>query len=158
MAEVLELFRRDNTQFSFLIELTLQTMINVKIFKRNEGNNRIDMANFFHDYRTFYAILDMIESAFKQKKSYSIKMMGGKEGKRRITYQVAVAGDEKPAGLTIMLLDQTIQQVEGCKNYTGKLLFAIRDRVDLAELLNIRRILNNWEVRNLNLLKPNKKD
>jgi len=57
-----------------------------------------------------------------------------------------------------MLLDQTIQQVEGCKNYTGKLLFAIRDRVDLAELLNIRRILNNWEVRNLNLLKPNKKD
>lgn len=137
-----ELFRRDNKNFTFIIESRLEIgKLRIVLYKRNDDQKRIDLAEFYIDYRKFRAILKIAEGYFKSNKEYFQKFVAGEDGGR--TFQISV----KNRQVGVKIYDNLIKdRHKDYKNYTGQIGFYLKAFEDIVEFFDIRETLFNWEI------------
>lgn len=147
------LYRKDKTDYTFVIdtsmlnmEKTNNTVVTGKIklvcFKRDKDNKRIDMAEFYEDYKSFRAILDLLCAKWRKNEELKISRFGGTDGQRRLAYDLS-----NTPKLTFWFEDKISK--EKYSGYTGKMMYTINLPLDFQELFNLRDTLNNWELLNL---------
>ena len=140
------MYRKDNTNYSFIIEPVLNEAgrVHIACFKRDKENKRVNINSFFLKYQVFKVLLDKIEVSLRTNTSLNKKFIGGKDGKRMLHVN-------RNAGVKDVLFNFPI--TEEAKEKGGeKMLFAIKDSFDISELLNLRSTINNWELANINKL------
>jgi len=144
------IFRRDNTNYTFLVESALPIgKVRIVGYKRDDSNNRIDMAEVYIDYKKFMSISEYIEAYFKNGSSLSKKYVFGEDGSRHLFFNLSKKNG-KPE-LFFSLFDGIIPtKHEKYKNYTGKISFALRESEDIIEFLMIKDTINHWELANIN--------
>ena len=156
------LYRKDKTDYTFVIDTSMLSYtiigtaapniekvpgkIKLVCFKRDKDNKRIDMAEFYEDYKSFRAILDLINAKWRIGDKYKISRFGGTDGQRRLSYDLSWS-PTKDAKLTFWFED--LISKEKYDGYTGKMMFSIKEPLDFQELFNLRDTLNNWELLNL---------
>jgi len=143
------LYRKDKTDYTFVIDNSmLQKAHKLKIvcFKRDKKNKRIDMAEFYEDYKSLRAILDLLYAKWYKGKGLKISRFGGTDGQRRLTYDLLFSVG---AGSKLTFWFEDLISKEKYDGYTGKMMYSISETLDLQELFNLRETLNNWELLNL---------
>jgi len=144
-----QLYRKDKTNYTFIIESALNEFQKVKliVLNRDSNNKRIDMAEFYEDYRSFRAVVTLLEVAYYSKAEKIIfTHFGGTDGKRKLTYSLKRDPEKKKSIITFGFKDQLIQNTEGCQSYGGEMLFSINDTIDMIEFFNLKTTINNWEL------------
>ena len=151
------LYRKDKTDYTLIIDTSMLTMekedktetvgkLKLVCFKRDKKNKRIDMAEFYEDYKSFRAILDLLDAKWRKGETFKLARFGGADGQRRLTYDLSLS-PTKDAKLTLWFEDNISK--EKFKNYTGKMMYSLVGALDFQELFNLRDTLNNWELLNL---------
>lgn len=154
------LYRKDKTDYTFIIDNSMlefkpkdpgpneKSVVAGKIklvcFKRDKQNKRIDMAEFYEDYKSFRAILDLLYAKWRNADAYKIPRFGGADGQRRLTWDLS---QDKGPKLTLWFEDNISK--EKFTKYTGKMMYSLNGALDFQELFNLRDTLNNWELLNL---------
>ena len=141
----------DGSGYSFFIDgsfLQQGQKVKIVIIKRAKAHKRVDMGQFFFDYRTFRALLTIAERTVKTNGgNFSKSYYGGTDGKRKIIVEV------KDGTIFFNCYDNVIKtEHNDYKNYTGKLMFSVKGAFDLQELFDIRTTLSNWEISNITRL------
>ena len=78
--------------------------------------------------------------------NYEESFYGGADGGRRLIFKL-IKETEKPVTLFINVYDNIIQsEHKDYKEYTGKLMFSLKNALDFQEFFDIRTTLNNWEI------------
>jgi len=147
------LYRKDKTDYTFVIDTSMlvmereeKTIVTGKVklvcFKRDKKNKRIDMAEFYEDYKSLRAILDLLYAKWHKGQECKIARFGGTDGQRRLTWDLS-----NVPKLTLWFEDNISK--EKFSKYTGKMMYSLTGALDFQELFNLRNTLNNWELLNL---------
>lgn len=154
---------KDGTGYTLKIISSLNIgKIHLVIYRRDNKNKRIDMAEFYFDYQQFLAILNVLNSAFRNGKSYKLELTGGDEGKRKLYINLNV-DKESGVSLGFKLIDGILPEKDiKFKDYTGKLGFIVRNIIDIVEFFELEKTIRAWELANIKKIvdqgfKPEKK-
>ena len=152
----------DGSGFSFFIDggfLQGGQKVKLVFVKRAKAHKRVDMGQFFLDYRTFRSFLTVLEN--KMRAGKLLKDESGKETKN-VLDESFYGGTDGKRRLHIMASKSTVffncydniikTEHEDYKNYTGKVMFSIKGALDLQELFDIKTALSNWEISNITKL------
>jgi len=149
-----ELFKKNNTLYTFKIISALNIgKIKIVSYKRDQENHRIDMAEFYLNYKEFVAILKAIELAFLHKKEYNKELTGGEDGARKMYINLKFSSG---VSLGFKMFDNIIStKSEKTKDYSGKVGFILKSLEDIIEFIDIKKTINNWELANINKILNN---
>jgi hypothetical protein len=134
----------DGSGYSFFVDgrpLNEIQKLTLTALRRTPENKRADMAMFYIDYRVFRSMLTVLENRLRSNIECNIKLRGGTDAKRALTIL------SKDKTVFFNFYDNSIQNKhESYKSYTGKIMFPIKNALDLQELFDTKITLSNWEL------------
>ena len=143
------MYRKDNTDYTFVIEPVLNEVGKVHLwcFKRDKEHNRKAFNSFWMNYQVFRAALDQVEVVLKKNGNLNLNFVGGSDGERML--QIVKKKDVLDIGF-VFPVPPNSKDKDG--NDREKLMFFLKNTLDITELLNLRTTINNWELANINKL------